>query len=403
MAEYKPMDCESIIKYIKELNLETFDENADLTAKEIGDGNLNLVFRVKDSNTGKSVIIKQALPYLRVAGEGWKLTVERNRIEAEAMIEQDEACPNSVPKVYYHDKDYNLYVAEDLGNMDMLRTGLMNMKKYPKFPNQIGKFLSRNLFYTSDLGLGAVAKKSLVSKFINPELCDITEKLVLTDPYMDAESNDINPEIMDEVKNMWGRKDFILEVTKLKNIFMTKAEGLLHGDLHTGSIFITEDDMRVFDTEFAFYGPYGYDIGLLFANFILNYISWEGREDRSKEEIREFRKYLLDAIEEIWHEFEKDLKEIWEKDSKEISSTVEGYKEYYINNLLQETVGFSACEVMRRIVGMAHVPDLDILKDLKQKAKAQSLGLKIGQEMVMRRNKISNIEDLSALILELTK
>ncbi len=33
---------------------------------------------------------------------------------------------------------------------------------------------------------------------------------------MDAESNDINPEIMDEVKNMWGRKDFILEVTKLK-------------------------------------------------------------------------------------------------------------------------------------------------------------------------------------------
>lgn len=33
---------------------------------------------------------------------------------------------------------------------------------------------------------------------------------------MNAESNDINPEIMDEVKDMWGRKDFRLEVTKLK-------------------------------------------------------------------------------------------------------------------------------------------------------------------------------------------
>lgn len=403
MAEYKPMDCESIIKYIKELNLDIFDEKIDLTAKEIGDGNLNLVFRVKDNNTGKSVIIKQALPYLRVAGEGWKLTVERNRIEAEAMMMQDKACPNSVPKIYYHDKDYNLYVAEDLGSMDILRNGLMNMKKYPKFSDQIGKFLSRNLFYTSDLGLGAVAKKSLVFKFMNPELCDITEKLVLTDPYMNAESNDINPEIMDEVKDMWGRKDFRLEVTKLKNIFMTKAEALLHGDLHTGSIFITEDDMRVFDTEFAFYGPYGYDIGLLFANFILNYISWEGREDKSKEEIKEFRKYLLDTIEEIWHEFERGLKEIWDKDCKEISSTVEGYKEYYINNLLQETIGFSACEVMRRIIGMAHVPDLDVLKDLKQKARAQRLGLKIGQEMVMRRNKITKIEDLSVFISQITK
>ncbi len=47
MAEYKPMDCESIIKYIKELNLEIFDEKMDLTAKEIGDGNLNLVLELK--------------------------------------------------------------------------------------------------------------------------------------------------------------------------------------------------------------------------------------------------------------------------------------------------------------------------------------------------------------------
>ncbi len=72
---------------------------------------------------------------------------------------------------------------------------------------------------------------------------------------MNAESNDINPEIMDEVKNMWGRKDFRLEITKLKNIFMTKAEGLLHGDLHTGSIFITEDDMRVLIQNLLFMVP----------------------------------------------------------------------------------------------------------------------------------------------------
>ncbi|WP_251859829.1 S-methyl-5-thioribose kinase [Clostridium sp. Marseille-Q2269] len=403
MAEYKPMDCESIIKYIRELKLDIFDENSNLDAKEIGDGNLNLVFRVKDINTGKSVIVKQALPYLRVAGEGWKLTVERNKIEAQAMIEQNNACINSAPKIHYCDNDYKLYVAEDLGNMDILRNGLMNMKKYSKFPRQIGKFLARNLFYTSDLGLGAVVKKSLVGQFINPELCDITERLVFTDPYISAESNDINPKILYEVRTMWKRKDFTLEVAKLKNIFMTKAEALLHGDLHTGSIFITEDYIKVFDTEFAFYGPYGYDIGLLFANFILNYVSWEGRQDKSKEEIREFRKYLLNTIEEIWSEFEKNLYNIWDKNSKEVYSTVEGYKEYYINNLLHETLGFASCEVIRRIVGMAHVPDFDILEDLDEKAKAQILGLKIGQTMIMRRNTIKNIEELSTLILEITR
>ena len=29
----------------------------------------------------------------------------------------------------------------------------------------------------------------------------------------------------------------------------------MHGDLHTGSIMVTDDDTRVIDPEFAFYGP----------------------------------------------------------------------------------------------------------------------------------------------------
>lgn len=399
MSEYKPMSNETIAKYIKELKLSLFNENTKLTAKEIGDGNLNLVFRVKDENSGKSVIVKQALPYLRIAGEGWKLTLDRNRIEAEAMMEQDKACPNSVPKVYHYDNVYSLFVVEDLGNMDMLRKGLMNMKKYPNFPKQIGEFLAKNLFYTSDLGLGTIEKKKKVSRFINPELCDITERLVLTDPYINAESNYINPYIMEDAKKLWERKEVRLETTKLKNIFITKAEALLHGDLHTGSIFITEDSMKVFDTEFAFYGPYSYDIGLLFANFILNYSSWEGRNDKSKDEIKEYRKYILNSIEEIWDEFEKCFRKVWDEAGKEISTKVEDYKDYYINNLIHETIGFSACEVMRRVLGMAHVPDLDSIENLEHRARAQRLALNIGQVMLLKRNEINVIKELTEIIV----
>ncbi|AZV56518.1 S-methyl-5-thioribose kinase [Clostridium sp. AWRP] len=401
MSKYKAMTNETAAAYVKKLDLGIFDKDAHLTAKEIGDGNLNLVFRVKDSISGKSVIMKQALPYLRVAGEGWKLTLDRNRIEAEAMIEQNKACPNSVPKVYYHDDTYALSIIEDLGDMDMFREGLMNMKRYIEFPKQVGEFLAKNLFYTSDFGMGPIKKKEQLSKFISPELCDITERLVLTDPYMDARSNDINPYIMKDAKKIWKRKDIALETTKLKNIFMTKAEALLHGDLHTGSIFITEKSMRIFDTEFAFYGPYGYDIGLLFANFILNYVSWEGRGDKTKLEIEDYRKYLLDSIEEIWVEFQKNFKEIWDKDSEEISTKVPGYKEYYINNLLHETIGFASCEIMRRILGMAHVPDLDSIRDLKERAKAQRLGLAVGEKMILKRNEIDNIKGLTNLIKQI--
>ncbi|GAA0075755.1 S-methyl-5-thioribose kinase [Clostridium sp. CTA-5] len=402
MEKYKEMTNELILQYVKELKL--FPEDHKLSSKEIGDGNLNYVFRVVNLETNKSIIIKQALPYLRVAGSGWKLTLDRNRIESEAMQLQNKVYPNSVPQIYHHSEDYALTVMEDLGNMDVLRKGLMSMKKYPKFPKQIGKFMARNLFLTSDMGMGPMEKKKRVGTFISPELCDITERLVLNDPYMDAESNDINEYIKDYVKNeIWEAKKVRLETAKLKNIFMTKAESLLHGDLHTGSIFIDQDKSIVFDTEFAFYGPYSYDIGLLFANIVLNYVSWEGRTDRKPNDIKEYREYLLDLSNEIWNEFYVELDYLWNNESKDIITEVEGYEKDYVENLLHETIGFCSCEVMRRIIGMAHVPDLDEIENLQDRAKAQIMGLNIAKEMLINREKINLFKELIELISNQTK
>lgn len=402
MEEYKEMNTESVIEYVKTLKL--FPEGHELISKEIGDGNLNYVFRVSDAVDKKSVIVKQALPYLRVAGAGWKLTLDRNRIESEAMKCQDKVHPNSVPKVYEHSDVYAATVMEDLGNMDVLRKGLMNMEKYPNFPKQIGQFMARNLFLTSDFGMGPMEKKSIVSKFISPELCDITERLVLTNPYMDAEDNDINEYIKDFVKSeIWNSKELRLETAKLKSIFMTKAESLLHGDLHTGSIFIDQDKAIVFDTEFAFYGPYSYDIGLLFANIILNYISWEGKKEIDTNEIKEYRKYLLDLICDIWKEFYECLDYLWKNESKDIITEIDGFEETYINNLIHETIGFCCCEIMRRIIGMAHVPDLDSIEDLQDRAKAQILGLNIAKRLIINRNNINSFEEFIKIVKEETK
>src|SRR5689334_11616859 len=47
--------------------------------REVGDGNLNLVFLV-DGPAG-SVCVKQSLPYVRVAGEGWPMPLERTFFE----------------------------------------------------------------------------------------------------------------------------------------------------------------------------------------------------------------------------------------------------------------------------------------------------------------------------------
>jgi 5-methylthioribose kinase len=114
-------------------------------------------------------------------------------------------------------------------------------------------------------------KKELVKDFVSPELCEITEELVYQEPYNDCKGrNNVFGPNKEFVKNeLYEDKELILEVAKLKYEFMNNAQSLLHGDLHTGSIFINSHHIYVFDPEFAFYGPMGYDIGNIIANMFL--------------------------------------------------------------------------------------------------------------------------------------
>ena len=79
---YTPFTEETVIDFVKELKL--FEANDPLQCVEIGDGNLNLVFRITHAETKKSIIVKQALPYAKVVGTSWPLTLDRARIEAES-------------------------------------------------------------------------------------------------------------------------------------------------------------------------------------------------------------------------------------------------------------------------------------------------------------------------------
>lgn len=73
MSQYRTFTAADAVEYAK-----TFggmdDPSVLSSAEEIGDGNLNLVFKIYD-NRGKSrVVVKQALPYVRCVGESWPLT-----------------------------------------------------------------------------------------------------------------------------------------------------------------------------------------------------------------------------------------------------------------------------------------------------------------------------------------
>ncbi|KEZ53883.1 S-methyl-5-thioribose kinase [Metabacillus indicus] len=372
---YEPLTESAAVTLALRLGL--FEEKSVLSCTEIGDGNLNLVFRITDqSNNG--LIIKQALPYAKVIGESWPLTLDRARIESSAMLKQAETAGEYVPKIYYSDETLAITAMEDLSHLQIARAGLIEGKDFPLLGRHIGEFLGKTLFYSSDFALNPQTKKQLVKQFSNPELCKITEDFVFTDPFFDVESNSFEDELRPAAEAIWNDTKLKLEVAKLKHKFLTEAETLVHGDLHTGSIFADDETTKVIDPEFAYYGPTGFDYGHFTANLLMNAISRE----EAKQQV------LLDHIETAWTVFAGEFSKAWEKDGLEVYTGIDGYLSFILEKTFEDAVGFAGVEIIRRTIGLAHVADLDLIEPHDRKIEAKIRALELGKKLVKHRSSI---------------
>lgn len=158
------------------------------TVKEVGDGNLNLVFIVTGSKG--TAVVKQALPYVRLVGESWPLPLKRSFFEYHALVRQAARAPGTVPAIFFFDETQALIVMEYLTPHVILRRALIDGRELPNIGCDLGLFAARTLFRGSDLSMATRDKKADLALFAdNVELCDITENLVFSDPYFEAELN----------------------------------------------------------------------------------------------------------------------------------------------------------------------------------------------------------------------
>ncbi|WP_342555150.1 S-methyl-5-thioribose kinase [Paenibacillus sp. FSL R7-0652] len=396
MTQYHPLNPQEAIELAKTLP-GPFAADTNLECREIGDGNLNLVFHITDPNSDKSIIIKQALPYAKVVGESWPLSLVRARIEREILQEEYRLCPGMVPQVYHYDDDLALTVMEDLSDHVIMRKGLIDGASYPLFAQHIGEFMARTLFFTSDLGMNQQQKKEQQGRFVNPDQCKITEDLIFDEPYRIAHNNNYDAAIEDEAEALRTDEELHLEIALLRAKFLTQGQALLHGDLHTGSIFVTPESTKVIDPEFAFYGPMGFDIGAVLANLLLHYVSLSGRiQNMSSRQDREAE--LLQMVQDVWTEFETRFRALWVSDLVDPMAKTPGYQHLYVQQLFRDTVGFAGAKMVRRIVGLAHVADIDTIADASERERAQRRALAVGKTLIKNNRQVNTIGEVLDLI-----
>jgi len=407
---YTPLTPQTLRERLGRLPALTSRLGADTGAwqvKEVGDGNLNLVFVV--TSAAGAVVVKQALPYVRLVGESWPLPLERAFFEHNALVRQAERDPGRVPEVYHFDRDQALIVMRYLSPHVILRRSIVAGTIHPRLGRHMGHFLARTLFRGSHLSMPAPdARRDLALFCGNVALADITETLVFTDPYFDAPLNRHTPGLEADVARLRADREMRIAAQQMKHLFVSKAETMLHGDLHSGSIMVTADDTQVIDPEFAVYGPFGFDVGMLVANYLLGYFAQSGHEAAPGERDG-YRAFLLGTLRETWETFVAEFSALWRTERRGIlyaQSLYEGQgdplgSEAALQALLRDVwvdaLGFCAVEMHRRILGLAHVEDLETIADEARRAEAERRAIALGRILGTGRTRIADVGAVIAL------
>jgi 5-methylthioribose kinase len=407
---YRPHTADSLRSYLAErppLAARLGGTAALWRIQEVGDGNLNLVFLIH--GPGGSLCAKQALPYVRLVGESWPLPLSRAHFEHIALTEEAKHAPDLVPAVHVFDPVASMTIMDCLDGHIIMRKGMIEAVRYPRFAGDIARFMAEILFRTSDLALPAGEKKRRVAELAgNVMLWKITEDLIFTDPYRIAELNRwTSPQLDADAKAI--RDDVALKaaISELKEKFLCDTEAMIHGDLHTGSIMVTAASTKVIDPEFVMYGPMGFDTGAVIGNLLLSYFSQEGHAETPGER-RDYQDWILQQMEAVWTGFAGSFLALWNSEAaagdaypKALFADEAGRRAFagvqhgYMRRLFADTLGFAAAKMIRRILGLAHVLDLESIKDPDVRATGERRALRLARALMVERTRFGSIAEVT--------
>jgi len=401
---YSRLDEKGIVEYLlgvpklAELlnidpNMSAEDARAAMIINEVGDGNLNFVYLI-EGRAGSKIVVKQALPYVRCVGESWPLTLRRAYFEYSALsTERKLTGGDYVPEVYHFDELFALIVMRFVEAPHIiLRRALIQNQRISSFASDIGIFMAKTLFGTSALALDGGALRMQVSHWSqNIGLCALTEKVIFTDPYYGCDMNRwTSPQLDAYAEGIRQDRELKLAAAYHKNIFLTNTQALLHADLHTGSVMVKEGSTFVIDPEFAFYGPMGFDVGAILANLFMSYFSKSTGSDHA------YSEWILEQAGILHSTFVKTFRELWDAAAAKEDFQGELYRkdifhgdllqqaqDNYLASVWRDSLGFAGMKMIRRVVGISHVEDLESISDANLRALCEKRVLLFARSLVV--------------------
>jgi 5-methylthioribose kinase len=174
---------------------------------------------------------------------------------------------------------------------------------------------------------------------------------------------------------------------------------------------VTDESVRIIDPEFAFYGPMGFDIGMLIGNYLMAYHSMSAHIPDATERAA-YQDWLLDVTRETWVSFTDEFRRLWATERTGILYPVTLYEDQnhadaseqardeLLAEIFADLIGFAGIEMHRRILGLAHVAEFDSIEDADIRAPLEERSLRLGRDLVLRRRQITDIDTVLAIARE---
>jgi 5-methylthioribose kinase len=278
---------------------------------------------------------------------------------------------------------------EDLGGLEVLRAATVAGRRPGDVGARIGKFVAALAFATSDFGMPSGERKALIAASVNPELCLLTEDVLLTEPFVEHEHNHHVPAVDPLVRALRADDRVHTAVSALKHAFMTRGEALLHGDLHSGSVMVGGGRVAVIDPEFAFVGPVGFDLGLFWANALIAALRAEELHDE------ELAVEHAGQVATSWGAFVDAVRAAWPR--RVDPSFDDGYRELWLQSVWSDGLGYAAVEAVRRAAGYSHAADIETLPP-PSRDRATARVLALSHALLAERAAVPDPAALSGLL-----
>ena len=407
-AGYRALDDKSLPQYLADL-----DEVRRLlggkpeqwTVREVGDGNLNLVFIVEGLDGG--VCVKQALPYVRAAGESWPMPLERAFFESSYYAAVAPYVGGLIPTIYHYSPTLYCTVMERLTPHVIQRREMIAGRRHPKAAPDVAEYIARASFFTSDLAGAFERKMDMTAIFAkNQPPVRITIELIFADPYRTNPRNRWTSPQLDEVCADFHRDGPLkAAAARFGDKFLSEAQALIHGDLHTGSVMVTPTDTRVIDPEFVMMGPVGFDLGAYMGNLLLSWYSQPGHATAADDR-KAMQAWILEQVTIFWETFRDRFLALWRSNANGDAYPasmfpapsdvpfLEGARRAYVDSLFADMLGFGACKMIRRILGFAHNIDFEWIKDQDRRAAAETGALLMARTLLTHPEQFHSISDV---------